>query len=144
VIATGLLFIQSGSTQGRTPDGTVRLQFAIVLVGTILLVRGLLPMVRARRWRGRACSATGCVVDHVLLGDRHRHVHAPIVEFDVDNTHVRFLGDGVPRDHPLGARVPVLYDPVDPGQARLADLKTVPSWWFIAGLAIVLTGIVAI
>jgi uncharacterized protein DUF3592 len=145
VIATGLLLIQPGTTTGEIADGAARLQLAALVVGAVLVARGLTGMLRSHRWCARACRETGRVVDHVCLGRRYHKFHAPIVEFDVGGARVRFVGNGAGYDaRPIGARVPVLYNPDDPGQARLADFKTAPSWWLIVGLAVVVTSFVAI
>jgi hypothetical protein len=144
VIATGLLLIQPGTTSGEIADGAARLQLTALIAGSVLVARGLLGMMRSHRWCAHAYRETGRVVDHVCLG-RHHKFHAPIVEFDVGEARVRFVGnDAGYDDRPIGARVPVLYNPDDPGQARLADFKTAPSWWLIVGLALVVTGLVPI
>jgi hypothetical protein len=121
-----------------------RLQLLILTIGTLLVVRGSVLLVRDHRWSAHACRATGCVVDHVRWRDRKRMVDSPIVEFDAGGAHVRFLGTDDGRNpHPLGSTVPVLYDPADPGQARLAERKMAPSWWLILGLIAVVVGMAA-
>jgi hypothetical protein len=145
MLASGLLLIQAQSSHGQLPDGVARLQLVAFVVGLLLVGRGLGPMVRTRRWSAHAYRTTGRVVDHVRLGRRLQKVHAPIVEFDLGESHVRFLDTDVGRhDWPLGARVPVLYDPDNPRQAHLAGFKAAPSWWLVAGLAAVVTGFVVI
>ncbi len=145
MIAAGLLLIQSGTTSLQTTDDAVRIQLFVFTLGALLLVRGSVPMVRDRRWSARACRATGCVVDHVYLGGQRQPAAAPLVEFDAGGAHVRFVGTAGGRDRPpLGAPVTVLYDPADPGGARLADPKRAPSWWLIVGLVAVVAGIAGI
>jgi hypothetical protein len=145
MLATGLLLIQSESSHGQLADGAARLQLVAFAVGVLLVLLGLQPMVRTRRWNARAYRTTGCVVDHVYLGRRLQRVHAPVVEFDLGEAHVRFLDSDVGHDDwPVGARVPVLYDPDNPRQAHLAGFKATPSWWLVAGLAALVTGLVVI
>jgi len=113
----------------------------VLVVGALFVVRGSIPLVRARRWSARACQATGRVIDHVRLSG-HKPIDAPLVEFDIGESHVRFVGTEFGREcRPLGTSVPVLYDPADPGHARLADLKTAPSWWLIVGMVAVIAAI---
>jgi hypothetical protein len=144
VSAVGLLLIQNSTSHGSTADGPARLQLLILTIGALLVVRGSLVLVRDRRWSTHACRASGQVVDHVRSADRKRMIDAPIVEFDAGGGHVRFLGVDDGRNHrPLGSTVAVLYDPADPGRARLADRKMAPSWSLILGLIAVVVGVAA-
>jgi hypothetical protein len=144
VQATGVLLVQFATPHGQGPDGLARLQLLVFIAGALLMIRGSIPLVRARQWRLRAAQATGCVVDHVRMGDRKRPVESPVVEFDVGEAHVRFLGvDDGRHDRPVGSEVLVLYDPSDPKRARLGDLRTGPSWWLILGLLAVVAAVAA-
>jgi hypothetical protein len=139
-----LLLIQYTTRSGTTTVGAARLQLLVFIVGAFLVVWGSFPLVRARRWHIHASRTTGCVVDHVRSGGRKHMVAAPIVEFDVGEAHVRFVGvDDGRSPRPLGSTVPVLYDPADPRRARLGDLKMIPSWWLIVGLVAVVVALAA-
>jgi Protein of unknown function (DUF3592) len=144
VATASLLLVQYSTSHGSSSDGAARVQLLIFAIGALLVVRGSVPLVRARRWSAHACRATGFVVDHVRLGDRKHVVTTPIVEFDAGGANVRFVGvDDSRSPRPLGSSVPVLYDPADPGHARLADRKITPSWWLILGLIAVIAAVAA-
>ena len=107
----------------------------MLLIGLAITAVGFGPVIRSRVFISRARPTTGRVVDHV--------VNAPVVEFDVGDAHVRFVGgrDEAGQPRPLGSDVEVLYDPENPVQARLADTRARPSFLVAVGATVFLAGV---
>ena len=135
ISSAGLVDFQPWVHSGSSSE-LDRVQLFVLTVGIVLTALGYSPVIRASQWRARARAATGRVVDHVRL--------APVVEFDVGDSHVRFLGpDPGSGPLPLGATVEVLYDPALPDDAHLASDRAHPSRWLIVGMVVVAAGVMA-
>jgi hypothetical protein len=136
--AEGLRAVQVSSTHLPTVSHNDLWQVLLFAAAVGLLVWGIAPMVRDRRWRAGAATARGQVVDLVTWGPgRRRATWLPIIEFQVDGGSVRFhsrtarTGEAWPVGHP----VDVLYDRQDPRRAGLADAGPTLSWTLISGIA---------
>jgi hypothetical protein len=122
-------------TRSESSSQLDRIQLFVLAIGLVLTAIGYSPVIRHRQLKARARGAIGRVVDHV-----HQ---APVVEFDVGEAHVRFVGPDAPTDDmPLGSTVDVLYDPEEPAGAVLAGYRPRPSRWLMVGVALLATGVV--
>jgi hypothetical protein len=110
-----------------------------LIVGLVLIWRGTMPLVRARRWRAGALSARGRVVDHMLLGTGgRREARRPVIEFEAYGLTFVLPTDETPvRPWPVGYPVEVLYDRSDPHRAGLAHGGWAIPWTLVAGVAVV-------
>jgi hypothetical protein len=123
-----------------TPGQSGAVGLAVFVIGLALICYGVIPTLRAHRWRALAVSARGRVIDNLpRRSHRGTTIWSPLIEFQAAGitvlSHVPSAASR--RGRPLGAPVDVLYDPADPHRAGLADVGLSISGWLIAGLAVV-------
>jgi hypothetical protein len=125
----------SGSSHRRDAVAGVVL-IVFMLAGVALLGFSGKSLMDDRRFLAKAAVATGVVVDTAMVVDQDDEVaYYPVVEFTTAREQVvRFEADEATPDpdQQLGAAVRILYDPVNPQDARL---DTFMSRW---GLSIVM------
>lgn len=121
-----------------------------VLAGVAVLVGGYVAYIRVKLSMTGRLRATGTVVDlqRINLGDMDGF--KPIVEFvSQDGKTIRFttsLGS-MPSMYSKGEGVVVVYDPLDPGSAKIADPFSLWNWpWFmgVIGVSLICRGVIAI
>jgi len=140
--AAGLLAVQVSDQNAHPlmPGRSGAWGIAIMFLGLALICHGAVPMVRVRRWRTHALRARGRVVDNVpRLFEHRKTVWLPLVEFRVAGATVLSCVSTpqAPRGLPLGQAVDVLYDPIDPRNAALADTRSTVSGTLIVGVFVV-------
>ncbi|HEY1013419.1 MAG TPA: DUF3592 domain-containing protein [Herpetosiphonaceae bacterium] len=98
-----------------------------------MLIIALVSWLRMRRFVHAAARATGTVIGYDGTNRKRNAANRPLVRFATDAgapiEFRDFWGGEAPR-FPLGAQVPVLYDPRDPARARIftkaSDLYFIP------------------
>ncbi len=95
-----------------------------VTAGAVLAVVCVLFVVLDNDFRGKAVPADGQVIAVTSKHNRKHHTYAPVVRFSTaDGRTVEFTNRVYRSDKPtVGARIPVLYDPADPQDARVDDM----------------------
>jgi hypothetical protein len=121
------------------------------IVGSALLISGIYLYFRQRAWMQRARQATGTVIDlvrqrvegeyvrtrtkdEIRLESKYRY--RPVVQFDTAEGRTITITVGLaerPAPYQVGASVEVLYDPNNPGAARLNRFSHL--WFYTLMLA---------
>jgi Protein of unknown function (DUF3592) len=120
-------------------------QLALMVLGLTLVTYELVTATRARQGRMKMLPARGLVIDNVPHWRRHRRSDwSPLVEFTADGATVlsELAAGGRRHTYPLGSAIDVLYDPVEPRRARVADFTIPISGWLISGLLIIFLAVV--
>jgi hypothetical protein len=112
-----------------------------LIIGVVLLITALYLFLRQWSFVSRSRSVTGEVVDNVRQAGEDGWANFPVVEFQTEaGTTVTFkdsLGTGWVR-YRRGERVPVLYHPARPSEARIQSFG---SLW-LACLSVGVFGLV--
>jgi Protein of unknown function (DUF3592) len=138
--SVGVLAVQVEANHHPGPTHSGAVGIGILTSGLALMAYGIIRMVRVRQWRSEASAVHGTVVDNVPQPDgRGKTTWLPVVEFEADGATIRSAvsAAATPQGWPLGDAVEMLYDPANPGRAKLADGGWTISWALIFGLAII-------
>ena len=106
-----------------------------ILLGTAVLISGVVTAIRQTRQSAHASKAKGTVVGLVRRGlnPGSAGVHCPVVEFvTATGQPVRFESEfgTMPASHRVGQVVDVRYDPMD---VNKAEVDSVTTRWLVPG-----------
>ena len=109
-----------------------------VLIGTAVLIGGVVTAIKQSRNAARGTAATGTVVDLVkrVFNPGSAGVYCPVVQFTTAlGQLIRFESDfgTMPASHRVGQSIAVRYDPADP---QKAEVDSATSRWLVPGCMI--------